>query len=115
MPVSTPVFDLHLKKDVISATAGEIDGEFTVLEDSGASMAWTGVEHAYKVLREKLIREGVIVPGNDGRTMRFTRDRVFASPSAAGRHRARPDRERVQRLEDPRFGDQLRRLASAGY
>jgi hypothetical protein len=46
-------------------------------------MAWTGVEHAYKVLREKLVREGVIIPAREGRAMRFGRDQVFASPSAA--------------------------------
>lgn len=80
---SSPVFELHLKNDGISATAREIDGEFTVLEGSGARIAWTGVEHAYKVLREKLVREGVIVQRPDGRTMRFARDQVFASPSAA--------------------------------
>jgi hypothetical protein len=81
--ISSPVFELHLRKDGIAATAREIDGEFTVLEGSGARDAWTGVEHAYKVLREKLVREGAIVPGHDGRTMRFARDHVFASPSAA--------------------------------
>lgn len=82
-PASSPVFELHLKKDGITAAAREIDGEFTVLEGSGARMAWTGVEHAYKVLREKLVREGTVVPADDGRAMRFARDQVFASPSAA--------------------------------
>ncbi len=82
-PASSPVFELHLKKDGISATAREIDGEFTVLEGSEARAAWTGVEHAHKVLREKLVREGAIVPAPGGRMMRFARDEVFASPSAA--------------------------------
>lgn len=81
--ISSPVFELHLKRDGISAAAREIDGEFIVLEGSGAREAWTGVEHAYKVLREKLVQEGAIVPGHDGRAMRFARDQVFASPSAA--------------------------------
>ncbi len=54
--------------------------------------AWTGVEHAYKVLREKLVREGAIVPGHDGITMRFARDQVFASPSAAAPREILPDR-----------------------
>lgn len=80
--VSSPVFELHVKRDGISATAREVHGEFTVLEGSGTRAAWT-VEHAYKVLREKLVREGAIVPGHDGRAMRFARDQVFASPSAA--------------------------------
>jgi hypothetical protein len=77
------VFELHLRKDGIAATAREIDGEFTVLEGSGARASWIGVEHAYKVLHHKLAREGVIVPGHDGRALRFSRDQVFASPSAA--------------------------------
>ena len=81
--VSSPVFELHLKRDGISATAREIDGEFTVLEGSDARTAWTGVEHTYKVLREKLVRDGAIVPSADGRTMRFARNQVFGSPSAA--------------------------------
>ena len=72
-----------MKRDEITATAREIDGEFTVLEGSGARVAWAGVEHAYKVLHEKLVREGAIVPSADGRTMRFARNQVFASPSAA--------------------------------
>jgi hypothetical protein len=81
--VSSPVFELRLKREGISAAAREIDGEFTVLEGSGARMAWTGVEHAYKVLHEELVREGAIVPSTDGRTRRFARNEVFASPSAA--------------------------------
>jgi hypothetical protein len=82
-PASSPVFELHLKKDSITASAREADGEFTVLEGSGARVAWSGVEHAYKVLREKLVREGALVPAHDGRAMRFARDQVFASPGAA--------------------------------
>jgi hypothetical protein len=77
--ISSPVFKLHLRKDGIAATAQEIDGEFTVLEGSGARDTWTGVEYAYKVLCEKLVREGAIVPGHDSRTMRFARDQVFAT------------------------------------
>ena len=45
VPPSSPVFELHLKKEGIVATAKEIDGEFTVLEGSGARGSWTGVEH----------------------------------------------------------------------
>jgi hypothetical protein len=46
-------------------------------------MAWIGVEHAYRALHEKLVKEGAIVSSTDGRTMRFFRNQVFASPSAA--------------------------------
>jgi hypothetical protein len=83
VPPSSPVFELRLKKEGIVATAKEIDGEFTVLEGSGARGSWTGVEHAYKVLHQRLVQESVIVPGHDGGAMRFARDQVFASPSAA--------------------------------
>jgi len=82
-PIPSPVFELRVKRDGIQATAREIDGEFTVLKGSDARMAWTSVEHAYKVLREKLVQEGVIVPAHEGGTMRFARNQVFASPSAA--------------------------------
>jgi len=80
---SSPAFELHVKKDGISAVAREVDGEFTVLEGSGARASWTGVEHAYKILREKLVRDGAIVPALEGTAMRFARNQVFASPSAA--------------------------------
>ena len=80
---SSPAFELHVKKDDISAVARKIDGESTVLEGSGARPSWTDVEHAYKILREKLVREGAIVPALDGTAMRFARNQVFASPSAA--------------------------------
>ena len=82
-PASSPLFELRLRKDGIAATAREIDGEFTVLEGSAARASWVGVEHAYKVLHQRLAREGVIVPGHDGQALRFSRDQVFASPSAA--------------------------------
>ena len=81
-PVS-PTFELQLRKEGIVATARELDGEFTVLEDSKARGTWIGVQHAYKALHEKLVQEAVLVPDNDTRAMRFAHDQVFASPSAA--------------------------------
>ncbi|HEV2376064.1 MAG TPA: GIY-YIG nuclease family protein [Streptosporangiaceae bacterium] len=80
---SSPVFVLHLKKDGIAAQAREIDGEFTVLEGSCARAAWTGAQHTYRALHQKLVQEGALVPEPGGTTMRFSRDQVFASPSAA--------------------------------
>jgi Domain of unknown function (DUF4357) len=35
------------------------------------------------VLRHKLVQDGTVVPGGDGQAMRFARNQVFASPSAA--------------------------------
>ena len=80
---SSPLFTLLLKKDGIAGRAREIDGEFTVLEGSGARVAWTGPEHAYKALHQRLVHDGVLVPEPGGASMRFARDQVFASPSAA--------------------------------
>jgi hypothetical protein len=82
-PMVSPTFELQLKKEGITATAREMDGEFTVLEGSKARGTWAGVQHAYKALHEKLVQEAALVPDHDGRTMRFSRDQVFASPSAA--------------------------------
>lgn len=79
----SPTFELQLRKEGITATAREVDGEFTVLEGSKARSTWTGAQHAYKALHQKLVQEAALVPDPDGRTMRFARDQVFASPSAA--------------------------------
>ena len=79
----SPTFELQLRKEGITATAREVDGEFTVLEGSKARSTWTGAQHAYKALHQKLVQEAALVPDPDSRTMRFARDQVFASPSAA--------------------------------
>lgn len=80
----SPVFEMTLKKSGITATAQEFDGEFTVLEGSGARLKWTGAErHSYTGLRGKLEQDGTLVPTPDGFAMQFTRNHVFASPSAA--------------------------------
>ncbi|SET39455.1 GIY-YIG nuclease family protein [Geodermatophilus poikilotrophus] len=80
----SPVFEMTLKRSGIIATAQEVDGEFTVLEGSGARLRWTGVVgHSYTGLRGKLEQDGTLVPLPDGSGMRFTRNHVFASPSAA--------------------------------
>ncbi|MGY2082335.1 GIY-YIG nuclease family protein [Blastococcus sp. SYSU DS0539] len=80
----SPMFQMSVKKSGITATAQEVDGEFTVLEGSGARLKWTGVAgHSYAGLRAKLEQDGTLVPASDGAAMRFTRNHVFASPSAA--------------------------------
>ena len=80
---ASPVFEMTLKKSGITATAQEIDGEFTVHEGSLARPEWTGVDDGYKRLREKLENDGTLAPSGDGKSTLFTRDQVFASPSAA--------------------------------
>jgi len=87
LSVQSPIFELTLKKLGIEATAQEIDGEFTVFEGSTARSEWYGVEgqgyNGYKRLREKLKDDGTLAPTDDGSSLRFTRNQVFASPSAA--------------------------------
>ena len=80
----SPVFELRLRKPGILATAQEIDGEFTVRAGSTARLKPAGAGgHSYIGLREKLERDGTLAPSSGGMTMQFTRNQVFASPSAA--------------------------------
>lgn len=47
-------------------------------------MQWIGGEgHGYVGLRKRLETDGILVPLPDSKTMHFTHDEVFASPSAA--------------------------------
>lgn len=79
----SPVFELTLKKSGIAATAQEFDGEFTVLAGSTARSDWQGLDDGYKRLREKLEEDGTLALTVDGKSRTFTRNQVFASPSAA--------------------------------
>lgn len=82
--MDSPRFEMRLKRYGITATAHEFDGEFTVLEGSAARLTWTGSSsHSYAPLRKKLEKDGTIVQTPDGSKQRFTRNHVFASPSAA--------------------------------
>jgi hypothetical protein len=56
---ASPLFELHLKKEGLTARAQEIDGEFTVLAGSQARLSWTGrhpSNEGYRRLRENLSR-----------------------------------------------------------
>lgn len=82
--VASPLFELRLKAEALVAKAQEIDGEFTVLEGSQARSIWTGAESGYQRLHEKLQRDGTLERLSDGAPLlRFARNQVFASPSAA--------------------------------
>jgi Domain of unknown function (DUF4357) len=83
-PTVSPVFLLQVVREAITARAVEIDSEFTVLKDSQARAKWTGGDQSYKGLHAWLIEEGILVPALPGRSLRFARDFVFSSPSAAG-------------------------------
>ncbi len=79
---TSPVLELTSKKGA-KATAQEVDGEFTVREGSLANAEWTGVGQSYTTLRQQMEDSGTLTPLPDNSAMRFTCDRVFASPSAA--------------------------------
>jgi hypothetical protein len=81
---SSPIFEMVLKRNKVTARAQEIDGEFTVLEASEAVSAWIGASyHSYRALREKLENDGTLVAASTGSLFVFTHDQVFASPRAA--------------------------------
>ena len=80
---ASPTFTLQLKKEGITAMAREIDGEFTVLQGSDARQSWGGTQHTYKALHQALVEDGVLVPDPARSILKFARDYVFTSPSAA--------------------------------
>lgn len=82
-PATSPNFEMTLKKYAITATAQEVDGEFTVFEGSQARPTWSGADDGYKRLREKLDTDGTLALSEDGLSAVFTRNHVFASTSAA--------------------------------
>ena len=79
----SPVFELRAVRDALRSTSVEVDGEFTVFAGSGARIVRNPSDDGYLRLRRNLEQDGTIVPSEDGTTMRFLRDQVFASPSAA--------------------------------
>jgi hypothetical protein len=82
-PSDSPVFRILMSTEGIAAAAQEVDGEFTVRKGSIARRKWVGTAHGYQQLRDKLEGDGTLTPNTDDKTMVFTRDLVFASPSAA--------------------------------
>ena len=76
---------LSPRKYPYEAIAVERDGEFVVLEGSTAAANPDHMHNQYAPLRDQLIRDGVLVPDQNNRELlRFTRDYVFRSSSAAG-------------------------------
>lgn len=69
-------------KSGVSAEAVEEDGEFVVLEGSQALMGTGYVQQSYGTLKENLVKQGVLVPGTDGKHV-FAKPYSFNSPSAA--------------------------------
>lgn len=81
--MTSPIFRMVNKKAAADATAQEVDGEFTVRSGSHARREWVGGDHSYRKLRTQLEQDGTLALLTDGSAMEFTRDQVFASPSAA--------------------------------
>jgi len=77
---TSPRFTLENKRDGRLARAIEVDGEFTVLSGSQARHRHNG-NGSYVELRHRLERDGTIDTTDDPAV--FTKDHVFASPSAA--------------------------------
>ncbi len=69
-------------KSGVSAEAVEEDGEFVVLEGSQSLMDTGYVQQSYGTLKENLVKQGVLVPGADGKHV-FAKPYSFNSPSAA--------------------------------
>jgi hypothetical protein len=81
----SPIFELTVPRHGIVARGQELDGEFTVLEDSLARAAWVGTSRhpGYEKLHESFVANGTLQPIEAG-LLRFTRSVAFNSPSAAG-------------------------------
>jgi hypothetical protein len=84
VPLTSPTFALDIPRYGIEAWAREIDGEFTVLAGSTARSSWIGTDRhpGYQSEHNRLLADGTL-EATDGPTAVFTRDVVFASPSAA--------------------------------
>lgn len=79
---ASPRFQLHLPRVGMEASAQEVDGEFIVLQGSGARGEWIGTSGGYQSLYAQLVASGVLADDAQGRR-RFTTDYAFTSPSAA--------------------------------
>jgi len=75
-----PRFTFEQRREGLVAQAIEVDGEFTVLAGSQARSKQVG-KGSYVALRQRLERDGTIDTASSPAV--FTKDQVFASPSAA--------------------------------
>jgi hypothetical protein len=79
---TSPVFVLPNTLGLI-AHAREIDGALVVLAESTARQDGTPSWTSFRVLRDKLLMDGKLVPTEDPGILRFATNVEFASPSAA--------------------------------
>ncbi|MEV4780102.1 DUF4357 domain-containing protein [Burkholderia sp. LMU1-1-1.1] len=77
------LFELSSTKHGIGAIARETGKAFTVLAGSQARLEWTGQPHSYQQLRDELLTVGALSLSSDDKSLEFTRDVDFSSPSAA--------------------------------
>jgi len=77
---AAPQFTMEQPREGLTAYATEVDGEFTVLSGSHARRKQVG-GGSYVALRERLERDGTVDTATDPAV--FTKNQVFASPSAA--------------------------------
>lgn len=83
IPEQQPIFTFT--EAGTNARAKEVAGEFVVLAGSLARARETNTcPHGIKVLRQRLLEEGALIPESNGEEYRFTRDVAFGSPSGAG-------------------------------
>ncbi|MFO1496608.1 MAG: DUF4357 domain-containing protein [Lysobacterales bacterium] len=80
---SRPVFELQSIRHGLRASARENGTDFTVLAGSMAKQSWSGQQHSYEQLRQKLVADGDVKASEQGPWLVFTKDVNFASPSAA--------------------------------
>lgn len=78
--VSAPRFTMEQPREGLTAYAIEVDGEFTIRSGSHARRKQVG-GGSYVALRERLEKDGTIDTTTDPAL--FTKNQVFASPSAA--------------------------------
>ena len=74
---------LRASRKGLEAKAVEKGGEVKVLKGSLADRFPEHATNQYAQLRDRLIRDGILVPKDDGPFLVFTQDALFSSPSAA--------------------------------
>lgn len=78
---TSPLFEMKVPQEQGNARGKDVDGEFVVAAGSRARSSWSGSNHGYSRLYERLVESGTLSQ-TEG-TMVFTRDHAFSSPSAA--------------------------------
>jgi hypothetical protein len=74
---------LRASRKGLHAKAVETNGEVLVLKGSLADRFPEHATNQYQQLRDRLIRENILVPLEDGPFLTFAKDTLFSSPSAA--------------------------------